>query len=99
MYYKIIITLLIAVALSGCVSNSEKMFVCADDGSKIVLRNDGTYTVVLTDVCAYSGDYNIIDESLIINYHAAGTTQSFVLTIDDGSLIDPMGYRWNSTSI
>ena len=92
---KVAAVILIALALSGCLCNQTQTFVCPEDNSKIVLRSDGTYTVLLTDVCSYSGDYQIIDDQLILNYLAAGTSGAFVLQIENGTLIDSMNYRWN----
>ena len=97
MNQKIIAILLIAAALSGCIGAESRTYVCADDNSKMVLRDDGTYTVMLTGGSTYSGSYDIIDDVLVLNYVAAGTSGSFLLQIDDGTIIDPAGYRWNNT--
>jgi len=97
MNQKIIAILLIAATLSGCIGTETRTFVCADDNSKIVLRGDDTYTVMLTGGSTYSGDYNIIDDVLVLNYLVSGTSGSSLMTIENETLIDPMGYRWNAT--
>jgi len=90
---KTIATIAIVLMLSGCIAH-DTTYVCPEDGSKIVLRPDHTYTVMLTGGSTHSGTYNIIDEKLILNYLVLGTSGSFVLSIENESLTEQTGCRW-----
>ena len=88
---KLLIILLLIVLISGCTEKNSitgRYQSTEDPGAYLELKDDGRY--IVTQEQAFSGDYTVNDDSIILIY----TFGSFKLTQDGSTLTDEDGEEW-----